>query len=327
MGGVSIRVTLGLSSNLQDTDRAMIWFEVEDTGAGIASEELASLFQPFIQTESGRKSQQGTGLGLPISRKFVQLMGGDITVDSIPGQKTIFKFNTLVQEIEAVPLPIKQTKQRVIGLEPGQPTYRILVVDDRATNRQLLDKLLTPVGFEVREARNGKEAIAVWDSWNPHLIWMDMRMPIVDGYEASRQIKANLKGQATTIIALTASTLEEERVVVLSAGCDDFVRKPFKEDVIFEKIEQFLGVRYRYESRAQPQELNLLSSTFVLTPDRLSVMPRAWIEQLYDASSQLDEAQMEKLITQIPEEHSSLAQALQKKVANLDFDQIILLAQ
>jgi signal transduction histidine kinase/DNA-binding response OmpR family regulator len=326
-GGIYLRAKLGLSSNPQHTDRVVIWFEVEDTGAGIASEELANLFQPFVQTETGRQSQQGTGLGLPISRKFVQLMGGDVTVSSIPNQSTIFKFNTVVRQIEAVPPSTQPPQRRVIGLEPGQPTYRILVVDDRATNRQLLNKLLTPLGFEVCEASNGEEAIALWDSWNPHLIWMDMRMPVIDGYEASRQIKSHLKGQATTIIALTASTLEEERVIVLSAGCDDFIRKPFKEEVIFEKIAQFLGVRYRYESKIQPQESDLLPSVLMLTPEQLSVMPKAWVERLYDASSQLDEAQMEELIAQIPEEYRLLAQALQQKVTNLDFDQIMQLAQ
>jgi CheY-like chemotaxis protein len=138
----------------------------------------------------------------------------------------------------------------VIGLESGQPQYRILVVDDRLESRVLLVKLLTSVGFEVLEAVNGQEAIELWSSWEPHLIWMDMRMPVMDGYEATKRIKADLKGQATAIVALTASAFEEERSVVLSAGCDDFVRKPFRESVIFEKMAQHLGVRYIYAESA-----------------------------------------------------------------------------
>jgi CheY-like chemotaxis protein len=104
----------------------------------------------------------------------------------------------------------------------------------------------------VREAENGQQAVALWDSWQPHLILMDMRMPVMDGYEATKRIKFHLKGQATVIIALTASAFEEDRTMILSAGCDDFVRKPFQEEVLLEKIATHLGVRYVYEESSQP---------------------------------------------------------------------------
>ena len=206
-----------------------LFFEVEDTGAGIASEELDNLFEAFVQTKTGREAQEGTGLGLPISCKFVQLMGGEMTVESEVGRGTTFKFDINVDVVEAKDIETKQPTRHIIALEPNQPRYRILIVDDREDNRQLLIKLLNPFGFELREASNGQEAVAIWDNWEPHLIWMDMRMPVMDGYEATKQIKSTTKGQATAVIALTASTLEEERVVVRSAGCDDFLRKPFRE--------------------------------------------------------------------------------------------------
>ncbi|VEP12336.1 Histidine kinase [Hyella patelloides LEGE 07179] len=206
-------------------------WEIEDTGTGIAPEESDNLFESFTQTEAGKKSEEGTGLGLPISRKFVQLMGGDITVSSTLGKGTVFRFQIVSEPAITEELQPPTPSQTVIALEPNQPSYRILVVDDRWENRQILLRLLEPVGFAVKEAVNGQEAIAIWQQWQPHLIWMDLRMPVMNGYEATKYIKSNLQERATYIIALTASTVEEERTIVLSAGCDDFVRKPFSEEV------------------------------------------------------------------------------------------------
>ncbi len=312
-------------------------FEVEDTGPGIAQNELEGLFEPFVQTETGRKSQQGTGLGLPISRKFVQLMAGDITVNSTLGQGTIFQFDIQVKLAEVADLPEPQQTRQVLSLEPGQPEYRILVVDDRDLNRRLLTKLLTPVGFQVREAENGQDAIAVWSSWEPHLIWMDMRMPVMNGYEATKEIKSDLKGQATAIVALTASILEEEKAVVLGAGYDDFVRKPFREDAIWEKIAKYLGVRYVYADHQPSSDASLnyqfngqlkeKVESYVLKAESLNVMPADWVTQLNYAAIQLDTEQVGALIAQIPEKHTSLAKALQQKVNDFDFGQIINLTQ
>ena len=148
-------------------------------------------------------------------------------------------------------MPVRQPRQRVIGLEPGQPSYRILIVEDRLENRRLLVKLLEPIGFEVREAVNGQEGVEIWEAWDPHLVWMDMRMPVMDGYEATKRIKSTTKGQATVVVALTASVFEEQRTVVLSAGCDDFVRKPFRDKDIFDVLHRHLGVRFLYAVRTR----------------------------------------------------------------------------
>ena len=323
VGDVILRVRGGETEQGENLTYILL-FEVEDTGPGIAPDELGSLFEPFVQTETGRKSQQGTGLGLPISRKFVQLMGGDITLSSTLGQGTVFKFDIPVDLAQATNIQTEKPTRRVIGLEPGQPRYRILVVDDHWTNRRLLTKMLIPVGFEVQEAENGQEAIALWSSWEPHLIWMDMRMPVINGYEATQQIKSHLKGQATVIIALTASNFEEEREIILSAGCDDFLRKPFREEVIWEMMAQYLGVRYIYVATGfSPHQ----PVTEKLTSFALAVMPTEWVLQLYHAATQLNAELISELIAQIPEEYTSLATALQKKVNDFDFDQIMNLAQ
>ena len=148
-------------------------------------------------------------------------------------------------------VPVRQPRQRVIRLEPGQPSYRILIVEDRLENRRLLVKLLEPIGFEVREAVNGQEGVEIWEAWDPHLVWMDMRMPVMDGYEATKRIKSTTKGQATVVVALTASVFEEQRTVVLSAGCDDFVGKPFRDKDIFDVLHRHLGVRFLYAGQDQ----------------------------------------------------------------------------
>jgi signal transduction histidine kinase/DNA-binding response OmpR family regulator len=330
-GNIKVKVNRGdqplKSSKDEDTSNSLtLHFEVADTGPGIAPDELESLFEPFVQTETGRQSQQGAGLGLPISRQFVQIMGGDITVKSILGQETVFKFDIQAQLGENIGTKILEPVRKVLRLQPGQPSYRILVVDDRPTNRQLLVQLLSPIGFEVCEAANGQEAIAIWDSWEPHLIWMDMRMPIMNGYECTRAIKSHLKGQATVIIALTASTLEEERAIVLSAGCNDFVRKPFRAETIFEKLAQHLGVCYIYEEQDLPPDLPLAIAE-KLTSSALTIMSPEWLAQLHLAAIELDTNQVNRLISQIPQESSSLVPPLQKMVNNFDFDQIINLAE
>ncbi|OAD22293.1 two-component hybrid sensor and regulator, partial [Candidatus Thiomargarita nelsonii] len=231
-GGVSLRVS---------SEAGALRFEIEDTGPGIAPDELDNLFEAFVQTAAGKLAEEGTGLGLAISRQFVQLMGGDMTVSSEVGKGTTFKFEIAIRVVKSSDIQSQQTSRQVIALAPGQSRYRILIVDDKHSNRQLLLKLLGPLGFEVRDCCNGVEAIEIWEHWQPHLIWMDMRMPVMDGYEATQRIKATFKGHATTIIALTASAFEEERAAVLSAGCDDFMRKPFKETDIFEMMHKHIG--------------------------------------------------------------------------------------
>ncbi|WP_088889123.1 hybrid sensor histidine kinase/response regulator [Leptolyngbya ohadii] len=317
-----------------------LYFEVEDTGPGIAAHEINQLFEPFSQTEIGQKSQQGTGLGLAISQQLVRLMGGNITATSALGRGATFSFDIKVGLGNPAEIPVQPPSRRVIGLAPDQPKYRILVADDRWVNRHLLLKLLEPIGFEVRDAENGRQAIALWEEWQPHLIWMDMRMPIMDGYEATRYIKGHLQGQTTMIIAITASAFDEERAGVLVAGCDDFVRKPFQEEIVFEKMAQYLGVRYLYDEEDQEGTQNegigaanhgknegRFRPSVFLSPASLQVMPSSWVAQLHQAAMQLDDKQIFSLIAAIPPEHAALANALTELVSRVRFDTIVNLSQ
>ncbi|HEY9614804.1 MASE1 domain-containing protein [Allocoleopsis sp.] len=299
-------------------------FEVEDTGSGIAPEELDSIFEAFVQSKTGKEAQEGTGLGLSITRQFVQLMGGAMVVSSQVDKGTTFKFDIPVGVVDANDIESHQLIRRVIALEPNQPRYRILIVDDKPTNRQLLVKLLNPLGFELREACNGSEAIAVWETFEPHLIWMDMRMPVMDGYEATKHIKATTKGQVTAIIALTASSQEEERAVVLSAGCDDFLRKPFREADIFEIIHKHIGVRFVYEDPTKrDSSLNRNGEKDALTAVALAALPQEWVTNMEQAILHVNLKLVLDLIEQIRPENAPLANALTYCIDNFEYDKIL----
>ncbi|MEB3886502.1 ATP-binding protein [Lyngbya sp. CCY1209] len=317
-GGVSVRVRNRPTEPEPPT--RTLWFKVEDTGVGIAPEEIDQLFESFSQTESGKKVQEGTGLGLSISRKFVQLMGGEIRVKSRVGFGTVFDFNIEVKLVRETDIETPAPARRITGLAPNQPNYKILIVDDNSLNRQLLVKLLNPLGFELKEAADGKEAIAIWEDWQPHLIWMDMRMPVMDGHEATRRIKMNSKGREAKIIAITASVLEEDKNQIVAAGCDDFVRKPFREAVIFEILEKYLKVCYVYE---QTDGSAGRKADFSLDVARLEVMPTDWLVQFRQAAIDLDDDWALELIAKIPENHASLATALTDCVNQFRFDIII----
>ncbi|HEY9736202.1 MAG TPA: response regulator, partial [Trichocoleus sp.] len=244
--------------------RWLIRFAVEDTGLGIAEAEQATLFEPFIQTSTGRQSQQGAGLGLSISARLAQIMSGEITVTSTVGQGSCFTLVLPAQEIEPVAIAPPPCPPAVELLAEDGP-QRILIVDDAKPNRQILVKILGDLGFAVREAENGQEALTLWQQWAPHLVLMDLQMPVMDGYQATvaiRQAEDNYSTErsrcnglaapgmpavpATVIIAVTAHVLEEERQQALSAGFDDFLSKPLRRSLLLEKIAAHLKVQYRY---------------------------------------------------------------------------------
>ncbi|MGB3535386.1 MAG: response regulator [Microcoleaceae cyanobacterium] len=327
-GGICVRLSSKTNQHQQQTDsteKIILYFEVEDTGFGIAPEELDSLFEAFVQTQAGQQAQEGTGLGLPISRKFIHLMQGDIQVQSKVNVGTLFKFRINVELADETEIETYTEKRRVIGLKSSQNQYKILAVDDKILNRQLLVKLLTPLGFVVKEACNGQEAIEVWQQWNPHLIWMDMRMPVMDGYEATRQIKSTTQGQATAVIALTASVFEEEKAMVLSAGCDDFMRKPFREVEIFDMMSKHIGVQYLYDNsnfdnysiRVQDNDATILAALSALSPTLL--------ESLKQAILRADLDLIEPIVNKIQQANPLLASTLQNNFDRFEYEHILTL--
>lgn len=328
-GGIGVRVGYEMGEVTQ-----RLHFAVEDTGAGIAKEEQSGLFEPFVQTASGLKSQQGTGLGLTISRQFIHLMGGDISIQSNVNKGTVVQFDVQITLANVDDVRAQMRHRRVVGLVPNAvtgetPTYRILVVDDKMENRRLLREWLSMVGFEVREAHDGREALTLFETWSPHLIWMDMRMPVMDGYEATRLIKTRAKGQNTAVIALTASALEHERSLVLSAGCDDFVRKPVREAIIFEKMAEHLGVSYLYEEQntavadvSTSMETNERWDKIrrVDLSQQLAMLSEAQLHTLRQAAEQVDPDTAYEVIAQLTAYQPELAQTLKELVDAFRFD-------
>lgn len=306
-GGITVKIDYNAAGR--------VIFAVIDTGVGIEEPELSRVFDIFTQAKSGQESQEGTGLGLPISRRFVRLMGGEITVQSELNKGSVFTFDIEAEPSEAAPAhdPAPRKKE-VIGLAPGQPCYRILVAEDRLESRMLLVKLLEPVGFEVLTAVDGQEVIELYQSHAPDLIFMDMRMPGMDGYEATRRIKA--AGQHIPIIALTASAFEHERERILACGCDDFIRKPLNITEIFEKIAQHLPIQFVYKD--QTSELVPVHAS--LSTDDLIHLPDDWLLQLNRAAMAANADDVSALIEQIRDQHTTLANELSRLVNGFRFD-------
>jgi CheY-like chemotaxis protein len=207
----------------------------------------------------------------------------------------------------------------VIGLEPGQPSWRILIVEDQLENRLLLKKLLEQIGFEVREAVNGQEAIDVFEAWRPHFIWMDRRMPVMDGLTATRRIKAMEGGKETIIVALTASVFKEQRDEVLEAGCDDFLRKPFREAEIFDMMAKHLKARYIY---AEEQPTTTAEATRMDLPssEAMAALPPEWLAVLARAAEEIDLKAAEQIISRIGARDKALAESLANLVKDFRFD-------
>ncbi len=318
-GWVKLRVFLG-------TEISHVFFEISDTGQGISESELHLLFEPFMQTKTGLQAMQGAGLGLTISKQFVNLMGGELTIQSQVGKGSMFTFDIQVRLAEVIAQEKNSPAQRIIGLEPGQPQYRILVAEDVEENRLLMVKLLTPLGFDIRTVKNGLEAIAVWKKWKPDLIWMDMLMPVMDGYEATRRIKAMPGGKETVIIAITANAFSDAQIATKEAGCDDYMAKPYQAKVLFEKMSQHLGVRYCYRNENKSL-YDRDRSNFVLTAESFQVMPQKWISQLHQAALAMDEDLITELIEELPADQKTLAENLTSLVDNFRLDLILNLTE
>ncbi|MEA5470516.1 GAF domain-containing protein [Spirulina sp. 06S082] len=337
-GSASLRVSLAKQQAaiaLTQKGVKLLHFAVEDTGHGIAPEERDKLFKAFEQTKTGIASQQGTGLGLPISQKFVELMGGCIEVESSVGQGSKFSFTIQVVPVEWESVEAEENnKGQIIGLAADQPIYRILVVEDNAANRLLLVDLLDRLGFAVEKAQNGREAIALWESWQPDLIWMDLQMPEMDGYEAVLAIRQkereNPQLPTIPIIALTASAFEETRNNVLTLGFDGFVRKPFREGELLQKMSEHLGVVYRYaeaKNKSRDRPSSDFSHDSPSSLNALAQMPPEWIKDLYHGAAQGSDDLVCQLIEQIPSEQVMLASDLTTMAMGFRFDRIMALIQ
>lgn len=357
VGQVKVTVKSTCSDDpLPHAERGDRWlvFEVSDTGVGIAPEEMGTLFEVFSQTASGRKIQEGTGLGLAISKQFVQMMGGEMQVISggkayTPGgclsdcpEQTVgttFRFTVRVHPAESWNAVERSPDRRIIALAPGQLPCRLLIVDDKDDNRQLLVKLLKPIGFELKEARDGEEAIALWETWQPHLIWMDLRMPRLDGWEATRQIRLkehqqNIEATKTThfgdhyashclshhtrIIALSASALEYHQIA-LEAGCDAAIRKPFHEPEIWDALETHLGLIFL---TTHPVENGALHNSVPPLPEK-PILPAMWASKFEQAILEGDLKMVQSLLEELRPQQEVFASTLLHLANQYEFERLL----
>lgn len=248
-------------------------------------------------------------------------MGGDISVRSTVGQGTVFRLDLPLHEAQATDLPhVALTEPgRVIGLQPDQPPCRILIVEDQRDNQVLLSRLLDAVGLPWKLAENGQVAVALFQSWQPHFIWMDHRMPVMDGEEATRRIRQLPGGPQVKIVAVTASVLREQRAELIAAGMDDLVRKPYRASEIYACMARHLGLRYVYEDRAPSTPLQ----PHTLSPEELATLPADLCEALAIALQSLDSTRIDRVVAQVRAHNASLADTLARLAEGFDYPTIL----
>jgi PAS domain S-box-containing protein len=313
------RGEIGLHVTLERRGAGQLWLSarIRDTGPGILSEDQSALFESFTQARHGVNTSEGTGLGLAISRKFARLMGGDITVTSTVGAGSIFHFEIPIERGEAGVAIHESAPRRVVRIRAGSMVPQILVVDDQFENRDWLMKLLSTIGFSVRGAENGEAAIRNWEAWKPRLILMDMHMPVMDGLEATRRIKADPRGKATVIVVLTASAMDDDREAVLQSGADDFLAKPCRENELLEKIRVLLNLTYDYEDWSDGQSP---AEAPVLNRERLGQLPLELVDELRNATLSGNKRLLDKLILRVHETDAGSAHALQSLADKYDYE-------
>ncbi|MDZ7640796.1 MAG: PAS domain S-box protein [Desulfurivibrio sp.] len=318
-GGVAVRVRAETATDSSDGDANAVRLvvEVEDSGPGIATEELDSIFEPFRQSAANQEAG-GTGLGLALSRRIVELMGGSLTVKSEVGKGSCFRFDALVTPVEGSAQEDELEMRQVVGLEPGTGPFRILIVDDQKDNRDLLAALLEPLDFEIREAVNGQEALDVFEAWSPHAVLMDIRMPVMDGYEATRRIKETEQGRTTPVIAVTASVSDDAEKEVLATGVDGYMRKPFRTEELFAVLEKCLGLHYVYAETAgqAPEKADVQP----LTREDLAALPEELRQAMRQAVDEGDMAGLQMLIAQVEETDAATARKLRNLADQYDYE-------
>lgn len=305
-----------------ENDPLILVCEVEDTGIGIAEQDLLRIFDAFVQVGT-LTDQHGTGLGLVITKQYVELMGGQISVTSEPDKGSLFKVILPVSRVDdsALEMTVEVKDSDIIGLAPGQPAYKVLVVEDQADSRLLLKRLLASVGFIVYEAKNGREAVDAFRNYKPDFIWMDSRMPVMDGITATKTILAMPEAQHVKIAAVTASIYREEWQALLKAGVCAVVYKPYRNREIFDCMAEHLGVSYQYEEQAVQADSESLSQPELL--DKLRQLPKEQADALHAAAEELDVEQCLDIVQQIEGKDGKLAAHLKALVGQFNFEAIL----
>ena len=295
--------------------------DVDDSGPGIAASDRERIFNPFEQAAAGGRAG-GTGLGLAISRQFARLLGGDVTVSSEVGRGSCFHLEISLGKDEPDRLHVELPSRRVIGIKPTAEPYRVLVVDDQPENRKVMSQMLDAVGYRIREANDGGEAVTSFAEWKPHAVLMDMRMPRVGGAEAIREIRATPAGQSTFILAVSASAFADNRQQALAAGADDFLSKPFREADLLERLRVRLGVEYISVDMPAPPGATVIHNNFSASL-ALAELPSSLREQIHTAAIHADYDRLMALADQLAALDADWARVLRQTVERFDYQKLI----
>ncbi len=317
-GGVAARVAVRAPE--EGTPHLLV--DIEDTGPGIGPDELASLFQPFVQTRSGRDAGGGTGLGLAISRKYARLLGGDLRVRSRVGEGSVFRLEIPFEEGDQAPTSRRAPRVgRVVGIAGGGAPLRVVVADDQAENRGWLVELLTQVGFEVREASDGAEAVHAFEGWAPHVVLMDLHMPNMDGFAAMRAIRVRPGGETVALVALTASAFDDSRDAIFGAGADSWLRKPCREAQLLDELARLLGISYQHLALRAQAPTPVLGME-AIRPAAHRRLPSETIAALRSASRMADYQGLCDQIQALPAEHAGIGAELLALVESFSYERL-----
>ncbi|MDM8547001.1 response regulator [Candidatus Venteria ishoeyi] len=303
--------------------------EVQDSGIGIAAEHLDRIFLPFEQLPLDPAldtGQKGTGLGLALTKQYIEMMGGQITLESQPGKGSCFRFQLPLAKGKASTLAthVEPEPGRVVSLTPGQGEYRILIAEDHPDSALLLQQRLEGVGFSTKIAVNGREAVDLFRDWQPHFIWMDMRMPLLDGYAATARIRKLPGGDSVKIAALTASTFKQQEAEIFAAGCDEVLHKPYLEREIFTLMQRQLDLHY--QSIAVPDETSKVVFSD-LNVESLSHLPKSICNDLHEAVLDLDDEHIIQLVAQIRQLEPATADAVQTLSDGYRYEELLMLCE
>ena len=319
-GGLSLRCHTEKDPRDEDPKNMFLFMDVEDTGLGISPEDMPKLFKAFEQTSSGSQMAGGTGLGLAISQNHARLLGGDITLTSTPGVGSCFHVKVAVQQSEKVDAESDSPLRQVTGLKPGTPEIRVLIADDHEENRLVLREMLEPLGILTQSAENGKIALETARTWKPDLILMDLRMPVMNGFEAARRIKATLPDKNIHIVAVTASILELDKHKVSESGMTGYLRKPFKDYELFSILESKLGSIFTYSDDITTTRDKVEPDTTNLTPESMAVIPQEIIGKMELATTNAHFEELMTLIDRVSDFSPQIATKLRNLANDYQYD-------
>jgi signal transduction histidine kinase/DNA-binding NarL/FixJ family response regulator len=281
----SVTLKVAVVENHPNPSTRSFKFQVEDTGVGIAPDDLGKIFQAFEQVGDRQRQAEGTGLGLAISQRIVQLMNGKIQVKSQPGVGSEFFFEVeLAIATDWVQQNSFTTGKQIIGYE-GQ-RRSILVIDDRWENRAVLVNLLEPLGFQVSEAENGQAGLEKIRQSQPDLVITDLAMPVMDGFELLKQVRSAKDLHHQKIIVSSASVAEAYREMSLDAGGNDFLTKPVEVSQLFNLLATHLELKWKYEITASNGSGSSTPTTALEKPERIIIPSAVDLKTLLELAQQ-----------------------------------------